>query len=407
MKLEPRYLVMVTPSRWFAGGRGLNEFRDQMLNDTHISELHDFLKPELIFQNINLRGGICYFLWDKAYDNTKELTKVFTYKDDLLPKMNSRSLKTEDSDILIRHSIAIDMINKISSHSEFESFENHISSLRPFGFRGYFSKDEKFRETNKGLKDPVICYGKGKKIGYIERDEITKNTEWIDKFKVYTPRANNIGTELNDDNLNTFVGSPKTICTESYIVVGVDLKLNKNSATNLCKYFTTKFARFQHSVGKASQDATSKTYNTAGMGGAVAIIPNVEIREKFLKHSQGIFPMLSRNSIEIMQTSLTMNHVWLDSLLVYLRSNHDLLFSFANKMSGLKMLPLEATYLAWIQYDSIILGDFQKRLFENGLHVLRGDQFLGKNFIRVNIACTKKSLKKAIMIMKKTIDETH
>ena len=259
-QLSPSNIAMIMPTRWFAGGRGLNEFRDQMLNDTHISELHDFLKPELIFQNINLRGGICYFLWDKGYDNTKELTKVFTYKDDLLPKMNSRSLKTEDSDILIRHSIAIDMINKISSHSEFESFENHISSLRPFGFRGYFSKDEKFRETNKGLKDPVICYGKGKKIGYIERDEITKNTEWIDKFKVYTPRANNIGTELNDDNLNTFVGSPKTICTESYIVVGVDLKLNKNSATNLCKYFTTKFARFQHSVGKASQDATSKTY---------------------------------------------------------------------------------------------------------------------------------------------------
>jgi len=153
--------------------------------------------------------------------------------------------------------------------------------------------------------------------------------------------------------------------------------------------------------------ATSKTYNTAGMGGAVAIIPNVEIREKFLKHSQGIFPMLSRNSIEIMQTSLTMNHVWLDSLLAYLRSNHDLLFSFSNKMIGLKMLPLEATYLAWIQYDAKILGDFQKRLFENGLHVLRGDQFLGKNFIRVNIACTKKSLEKAILIMKKTIDETH
>jgi len=248
------------PTRWFAGGRGLNEFRDQMLNDTHISELHDFLKPELIFQNINLRGGICYFMWDKGYDNTKGLTKVFTYKDDLIPKMNTRSLKTEDSDILIRHSVGIEMINKISSHSGFESFENHISSLRPFGFRGYFSKEEKFRDSNKGLKDPIICYGKGKKVGYINRDEITKNTEWIDKFKVYTPRANNIGTELNDDNLNTFVGSPKTICTESYIAVGVDLELDKISATNLCKYFKTKFARFQHSLGKASQDATSKTF---------------------------------------------------------------------------------------------------------------------------------------------------
>ncbi|PSL03391.1 Eco57I restriction-modification methylase domain-containing protein [Cecembia rubra] len=259
-QLSPSNIAMIMPTRWFAGGRGLNEFRDQMLNDTHISELHDFLKPELIFQNINLRGGICYFLWDKAYDNTKELTKVFTYRDDLIPKMNNRSLKTEDSDILIRHSIGIEMINKINSHKDFESFESHISSLRPFGFRGYFTKDEKFRESKNGLTNPVICYGKGKQVGYIERDEISKNTEWIDRFKVYTPRANNIGTELNDDNLNSFVGVPNTICTESYLVIGVDLELNQSSATNLCKYLTTKFARFQHSLGKASQDATSKTF---------------------------------------------------------------------------------------------------------------------------------------------------
>lgn len=259
-QLSPSNITMIMPTRWFAGGRGLNEFRDQMLNDTHISELHDFLKPELIFQNINLRGGICYFLWDKAYDNTKELTKVFTYRDDLIPKMNNRSLKTEDSDILIRHSIGIEMINKINSHSDFESFEKHISSLRPFGFRGYFTKDDKFRESQKGLNDPVICYGKGKQTGFLEREEITKNTEWIDRFKVYTPRANNIGTELNDDNLNSFVGVPNTICTESYLVIGVDLELNQTSATNLCNYLTTKFARFQHSLGKASQDATSKTF---------------------------------------------------------------------------------------------------------------------------------------------------
>ena len=259
-QLNPNYISVIMPTRWFAGGRGLNEFREQMLKDIHISELHDFLKPELIFQNINLRGGICYFLWNKGFDNSSDLTKVFTYKDDLTPIIHNRNLKTEDSNIFIRHSLAIAMLNKISSYPKFESFENHISALRPFGFRGYFTKDKKFRDSNKGLQNPVICYGKGKKIGYLEKNEITRNTEWIDKYKVFTPRANNIGTELNDDNLNTFVGNPNTICTESYIVVGINLELDKSSATNLCKYFTTKFARFQHSVGKASQDATSKTY---------------------------------------------------------------------------------------------------------------------------------------------------
>ncbi len=258
--LKPDHISIIMPTRWYAGGKGLDGFRDEMLNDIHIAELHDFLKPDLVFKDVNLRGGVCYFLWDKNYDNIKKLTKVFTYKNDLTPEINTRSLKTKDSEILIRHSVAIEISNKLKKHSEYKSFEEYISSLRPFGFRGYFTKDEKFRSSSKGLKTPVMCFGKGKKIGYLDRNEITKNTDWIDKYKVLTPRANNIGTELNDDNLNTFVGEPNTICTESYIIVGVDLGLNKLSATNLCKYFRTKFVRFQHSICKAGQDATSKTY---------------------------------------------------------------------------------------------------------------------------------------------------
>lgn len=259
-QLNPNYSSIIMPTRWYAGGRGLNDFRQQMLNDTEISELHDFLKPDVIFPNINLRGGICYLLWDSQHNNSTDLTKVYTYNEDLNPTINIRSLKTEGSDILIRHSRAIEITEKVKLNDEFTSFENYISSLRPFGFRGYFTKDKKFRSTSNGLKNPIICYGKGKQIGYLERDEITKNEDWISEYKVYTARANNIGTELNDDNLNTFIGKPNTICTESYIVVGIGLKLNESSASNLCKYFKTKFARFQHSVGKASQDATSKTY---------------------------------------------------------------------------------------------------------------------------------------------------
>ncbi len=259
-QLDPNFACIIMPTRWYAGGRGLNNFREQMLSDTGISELHDFLKPDLIFPNINLRGGICYLLWDNQHDNSKDLTNVYTYNDDLDPTINLRSLKTEDSDILIRHNRAIEITEKVKLNDDFESFENFISSLRPFGFRGYFTKDEKFRSSNEGLKNPIVCYGKGKQIGYLERDEINKNEDWISEYKVYTARANNIGTELNDDNLNTFIGKPNTICTESYIVVGIGLKLNDSSASNLCKYFKTRFARFQHSIGKAGQDATSKTY---------------------------------------------------------------------------------------------------------------------------------------------------
>lgn len=259
--LNSDFISMIMPTRWYAGGKGLNTFRDNMLNDKNISELHDFLVPDLIFPNINLRGGICYLIWDKSHDNSTVLTKVYTYNDDLNPTVNLRSLKTDDSDILIRHGIAVEILKKVKLNQEFKSFEDYISTRKPFGLEANIvKKPNVFKSSKDGIENPVNCYGKGQKIGYLELNDITKNKEWIEKFKVFTPRANNIGTELNDDNLNTFVGKPNTICTESYIVVGVELNLNENSASNLCKYFTTKFARFQHSVGKASQDATSKTY---------------------------------------------------------------------------------------------------------------------------------------------------
>jgi hypothetical protein len=259
--LNPEYISMIMPTRWYAGGKGLDSFRDEMLNDIRISELHDFLQPKLIFPNINLRGGICYFLRDSNYDNISGLTKVYTYGDTLTPNLNTRSLKTEDSDIFIRHILAVDILKKVKLNDEFESFENHISTRKPFGLEANIVKKPNiFRSSKKGIESSVDCYGKGQKIGYVAVKAITKNTEWISKHKVFTPRANNIGTELNDDNLNTFIGKPNTVCTESYIVVGINLELKKISALNLCKYFKTKFARFQHSVGKASQDATSKTY---------------------------------------------------------------------------------------------------------------------------------------------------
>jgi len=100
---------------------------------------------------------------------------------------------------------------------------------------------------------------KNKVIGYVEYSQIPMHQNWVNKWKVFTSRANNIGTELNDDNLNTFIGKDE-ICTETYIVIGADENLSEAEARNISKYLSTKFARFLHSLAKASQDATSKTY---------------------------------------------------------------------------------------------------------------------------------------------------
>lgn len=260
-QINTRLINLIMPTRWYSGGKGLDDFRKQMLEDKHIAEIHDFTNPNIIFPDTNIRGGVCFILWDKEYNNEKDLVNVVSYGDSLVEKKkHKRNLKVGDEDIFIRHIESLEIVNKIKSIKEFISFENYVSSLRPFGFRGYFTKDENFRDSISGLKNPVICYGKGRQIGYLERDEIAKNLEWVDKFKVYIARANNIGTELNDDNLNAFIGEPNTICTESYLTIGVDLGLNEVSSNNLIQFLSTKFARFLHSVGKASQDATSKTF---------------------------------------------------------------------------------------------------------------------------------------------------
>ena len=258
-KTKPNFVSMIMPSRWYAGGKGLDEFRDKMLNDIHLQVLHDFLTPDELFPNTNIRGGLCYFLWNKNYDNSKNFTHVITHSGKKIISDSMRTMKIEGAEIFIRNIEAVSIIKKVSKITP-ENFENHVSSRKPFGLDTTFTKSSDFKTTNKGLKEPIECYGKGWKIGYLEKSLIKQNSAWIDVWKVFTARANNIGTELNDDNLVTKLGKPKLICTESYLLLGVGLKLNESSAKKVCKYFTTKFARFMHSLAKASQDATAKTY---------------------------------------------------------------------------------------------------------------------------------------------------
>ena len=258
--LQPNFLSFIMPTRWYAGGKGLDDFRDKMLNDIHIKELHDCLNPDQIFPNTNIRGGVCYFLWDKTYDNSSNLTKIVTHEDNKITDTVNRSLKTEGINIFIRSAKAIDILNKILPDVSVEVMMNHISSRKPFGLDGAFVKTQGFCSTPNGLMSPLNCYGKGWKLGYVNRERISIHVEWIDRWKIFISRANNIGIELNDDNLNTFVGSPETICTESYLVVGANLNLNQQSSENVAKYLKTKFVRFLHSLAKASQDATSKTF---------------------------------------------------------------------------------------------------------------------------------------------------
>lgn len=259
--INPRMINLIMPTRWYAGGKGLDEFRKQMLDDKTIAEIHDFPNPSIIFPSTNIRGGVCFILWDNDYNNKKDLVKVITYGDSLLDKRAiKRKLKFEGEELFIRHIESINILRRIKLQNEFTSFEKYVSSRKPFGLDSKFDRSADFCKTKSGLKDPVICYAKRQEIGYVDNDKFNFDKKRLESYKVFTPFANNIGTELNDDNLNAFIGNPNTICTETYIILGDGLNVNKIVAENIIKYFKTKFSRFLHGIAKSNQNGTAKTY---------------------------------------------------------------------------------------------------------------------------------------------------
>lgn len=258
-KVEPKYMSFIIPTRWYTGGKGLDDFRKSMLNDKHMELIHDYLTPEYIFSNTNIRGGVCYFLWNKNYNNEVDLIRVVTHQNEKIISDIKRKFKIKEVDIFIRDAHAIAILDRILKEKNIDFMTNYISSRKPFGIDGNFTESELFLSDKNELAN-IECYGKAKSIGYIKKDDVKNHKDWISVWKVYMPYVNNIGTELNDDNQNTFIGEPNSVCTETFLVAGAELNLNKYECIALSKYLRSKFARFLHSLAKTSHHATAKTY---------------------------------------------------------------------------------------------------------------------------------------------------
>ena len=260
-QLSTNLATLIIPTRWYAGGKGLDQFREHMLANTHISQLHDFINPETVFPGTNNRGGVCYFLIDKSMCNQTDCqTRIITHTKEKNDIISIRPLNSISLGIFIRDSIGVEIAEKLIRNKAFSPLSNEISSRKPFGFDGKIIKSNQFHKEPSKMQEPILCYGKAQLKGYVERSSIQNHPEWIDCYKVFIPRANNIGTELNDDNQNVFVGLPKEVCSETYILAGTQMSLTKETATFLAKYMKTKFARFLHRLIKVSQDASKQTY---------------------------------------------------------------------------------------------------------------------------------------------------
>lgn len=265
--LKPDYITLITPSVWFVGGKGLDDFRNDMLHNRNLRNITHFSTPQDIFPSVNLRGGISYFLIDKNFDNESNGILSKTIKNNQIVNSGIRPLVVGDMNLFIPDNIAVNLLNRLIGkglikidHTAPNMLMNFISSRNPYGFTTKFVDNKNFKKTKNECTEPVKIYASRGKIGYIEKNLITKNKAWINSWKVLTPFANNIGTNLSDDNLNTIIGEPNSISTETYLTIGANLNLNKIDCIKLQKYLQTKFVRFLISLAKANQNGTRKTY---------------------------------------------------------------------------------------------------------------------------------------------------
>jgi site-specific DNA-methyltransferase (adenine-specific) len=249
-KLSPRYLSMIIPARWFGGGKGLDQFRSDMINDNHIRVLHDFLNASDCFGNgVEIKGGICYFLWDR--DNASKC-KVYTHNGKNVIEQEERFMKEENSDVFIRYAEGVSIYHKVKLLNE-STIDSYVSSQKPFGLRTYVHGEKK------PFKGSVKMYERGG-IGFINPSEITRNHSWVQKPKVYISAAYNAG----DTYPHQIIGKPipgdiNSCCTETYVVVGpFD---SPETVANVISYIQTKLFRFLVMLKKTSQHAAASVYS--------------------------------------------------------------------------------------------------------------------------------------------------
>ena len=252
LKLKPRFLSMVIPSRWLAGGRGMDEFRKTMLTGKHISHLVDYTKMSMAFPGVDFEGGVGYFLWDRNHQGDCEYTLVLG--DQVQPAV-VRTL--DEFDIFVRDARAVSILKKVQRLHE-ASMADLVSGDTPFGlatnFAGY--KDASFQGS-------VALYltERGKRIVvHTDRTSIRKNMHLIDSWKVLLPEAYGERGTIPALVLGpSIVAPPASVCTQTYLVAGP--LTSRKAAASVHSYTKTRFFRFLVSVRKITQHALRSTYS--------------------------------------------------------------------------------------------------------------------------------------------------
>ena len=233
-KLNAKYISMIIPARWYSGGRGLDAFRDEMLNDGCLSHIVDYADSRDCFPGVDIAGGVCYFL--RNLNNEKECTIENHYKSNVKTSIR----KLNEYSVFIRFSQAIDIIKKVLALKE-QTMEEWVYSSKPFGFRSF-----EFGNDKRKSGDVEMLGSKG--FSYVSKKDVRSNLELIEKWKVVMSKASaeHAGQTDNDGRKKVVskveVLKPNQICTETYLLLGTFDE--ENEANNLAGYVKTSFFRF-------------------------------------------------------------------------------------------------------------------------------------------------------------------
>jgi site-specific DNA-methyltransferase (adenine-specific) len=250
LDLDPRYAVFVTPSRWMAGGKGLDNYRERMLSDKRMRSIVDYPKLYEGFPGVKIRGGISYFLWDRDHNGPCEVQTIW----DGQPTGPAVARYLNAYDILVRRNEAVPILGKVRAKKE-PTLDQRVSSRKPFGLATNF----KGKPSAAGLKKPVKLF-ENQRVGWIERKAIAVNPGWIDEWKVLMTAVQGTSAAVETKFLSKpIIAAPGTACSETYLVAGhFD---NEKDATNYAQYLRTRFVRFLVSLRKATQHATRDVYS--------------------------------------------------------------------------------------------------------------------------------------------------
>lgn len=252
-KLKPRFLTMIIPSRWFAGGKGLDSFRDEMLTDKSVRVLVDFFNAEDCFPGVDLSGGVCYFLWDKDNQGDCAVYNINAGKETFM----LRPLLEKNTQTFIRFNNAVGICRKIQQKSR-KSFQDIVSARKPFGL----DSKVKISKVKDSLCD-IHIYAYPQQ-GYISRDKILQGTKILQEYKVFISKAYGERGEFPYLVLGKpFIGEPFSCCSETYLVISGCQ--SKYEAQNIITYITTKFFRFLVLLKKNTQNAARGVYEFVPM----------------------------------------------------------------------------------------------------------------------------------------------